>query len=105
MTMKTATNVRFVLALWLERQITNVALLHAARDARNLGQMTSALDVLAVDGKRAARQVENAALLAAAWNLGPSATAIVLAQQPLCYDNLAPANFARRKMRNWQRRM
>ena len=49
--MTTATNVRFVLALRLKRQITDVALLHAVCDARNLGQMTSALDVLAVDGK------------------------------------------------------
>ena len=64
--MTTATNVRFVLALRLKRQITDVALLHAVCDARNLGQMTSALDVLAVDGKRAARQVADAALLAAA---------------------------------------
>jgi hypothetical protein len=62
----TATNMRFVLALRLEGQIANVALLHAVRDARNLGQMTSALDVLAVDGKRAEGQVANAELLAAA---------------------------------------
>jgi hypothetical protein len=64
--MTTAANVRLVLALRLERQITNVALLHAVRYARKLGQMTSTLNVLAVDGKRAAGKVSDAAILAAA---------------------------------------
>jgi hypothetical protein len=104
LTMTTAANVRFLLALRLEWQIKNVALLHAVRYARKLGQMTSTLNVLAIDGKRAARLVVDAAFLAAAWNRRPSATAMVLAQQPLCCGNLAPANFARRKTGNRQRR-
>lgn len=83
-------DVRLVLALGLELQVANVALLHAVRDARDLGLMTTALKMLAVDGKGAARHVAHAALLAAARDCGTGASAVVLAQQALCYSYLAP---------------
>ena len=98
--MTATTDVRIVLTLGLESQVTNGALLFAVRDSRDLGQMTSALKMLAVHGKRAARQVAHAALLAAAHNGRTRAPAIVLAQQARCYSNLAPANLGRRKTRN-----
>ena len=68
LTMTATANMRLVLTLGLESQVANSALLFAVSDARDLGQMTSALKMLAVDGKRAARQVAHAALLAAARN-------------------------------------
>ena len=78
--MTATTDVRIVLTLGLESQVTNGALLFAVRDSRDLGQMTSALKMLAVHGKRAARQVAHAALLAAAHNGRTGTPAIVLAQ-------------------------
>ena len=78
--MTATTDVRIVLTLGLESQVTNGALLFAVSDARDLGQMTSALKMLAVDGKRAQRQVTNAALLPTASYCRTGAPAIVLAQ-------------------------
>ena len=100
LTMTATANMRLVLTLGLESQVANSALLFAVSDARDLGQMTSALKMLAVHGERAARQVAHAALLAAAHNGRTRAPAIVLAQQARCYSNLAPANLGRRKTRN-----
>ena len=78
--MTATTDVRIVLTLGLESQVTNGALLFAVRDSRELGQMASALKMLAVDGKRAQRQVTNAALLPIASYCRTGAPAIVLAQ-------------------------
>jgi hypothetical protein len=96
--MTATANVRLVQALGLESQVTNSTLLFAVRNARDLGKMKSALKMLAVDGKRPARKVTHAALLARYCRTG--ASAVVLAQQARCYSNLVPESLARRKTRN-----
>jgi hypothetical protein len=98
--MTATANLRLVLALSLEIQVTNSTLLFAVSNARDLGQMTSALKMLAVDDKQTALQVTHAALLAAARYCRTGASAVVLAQQARCYSNLVPASLARRKTRN-----
>ena len=54
LTMTATANMRLVLTLGLESQVANSALLFAVSDARDLGQLTSALKMLAVLVLRAA---------------------------------------------------